>query len=99
MSRLQNPDNQGSAKAYFHFILHAKYIIKVNNYEFENLELLSKYRNKDKIILLSSNPFRIVTALTNGFQAIPVLPFESLHQNDFQIALVENYILKSRHLN
>jgi hypothetical protein len=60
-----------------------KYLVKVGSYLVENLELLSKHRKKERIILLSSNPFRIVTAITSGFQVIPIIPFETLHRNDF----------------
>lgn len=49
-------------------------------------------------MLLSSNPFRLVSAITSGFQVIPIIPFESLHQNDFQITLIENHILRLRNL-
>jgi hypothetical protein len=29
---------------------------------------------------------------------IPVVPFESFYRDDFQLNLLENYILKNRHL-
>jgi hypothetical protein len=58
--------------------------------------LLTKNREKDNIIFISSNPLRIVAAIKQGFQTIPIVQFESSNQQDFQLNLVENYILKVR---
>jgi hypothetical protein len=63
--------------------MHQKYFVKVNDFFVENLEYLLRHRSKDKIILLSSNPFRIITAKSEGYLVMPVLPFESFYRDDF----------------
>jgi hypothetical protein len=60
--------------------------------------VLTKNRPKDNLIFISSNPFRIVTAIKYGFLTIPVIQFESFYRDDYQLSLVEHYILKIRHL-
>jgi hypothetical protein len=37
-------------------------------------------------------------ALNEGFCAVPVIPFSQYDERDIQLQLVENYILKNRHL-
>ena len=37
-------------------------------------------------------------ALTQGFCAVPVIPFSHFDKQDIELQLVENYILKNRHL-
>ena len=36
--------------------------------------------------------------MKGGFLTIPVLQFESFYRDEFQLSLVEHYILKIRHL-
>ena len=55
-------------------------------------------RKQKNIIFISSNPIRIVSAIKGGFLTIPIIPFESFYRFDFQLSLVEHYILKNRHL-
>jgi len=64
----------------------------------ENLEVLTRFRSNEKIYLLSSNPLKIVAAVSQGFSVIPVTPFQNLNENDYQLNLVEHYLLKIRHL-
>ena len=49
------------------------------------------------MIYISSNPFRIINALNENFLALPVIPFETNNRDEFQLCLLENYILKYRH--
>ena len=63
-----------------------------------NLFVLTKNRLKENFILISSNPFRTVAAMKCGFFVLPVIPFESFYRDDFQLSLLEHYILKIRHL-
>jgi len=63
----------------------------------ENLLVLTRNRLKENLIFISSNPFRIVTAIKLNFLTIPVVQYE-LTKTDFQLSLVEHYILKIRHL-
>ena len=87
-------------KIYFQFIIHQKQYIHIKEYDkhIENLLVLTKNRPKDNLIFISSNPFRIVTAIKYGFLTIPVIQFESFYRDDYQLSLVEHYILKIRHL-
>ena len=87
-------------KIYFQFIIHQKQYIHIKEYDkhIENLLVLNKNRPKDNLIFISSNPFRIVTAIKYGFLTIPVIQFESFYRDDYQLSLVEHYILKIRHL-
>ena len=39
-----------------------------------------------------------MAAIRNGFLVLPVLQYEVFYRDDFQLSLVENYILKIRHL-
>ena len=41
----------------------------------------------------------IMAAIRGGFLTIPVIPYEVFYRDDFQLSLVEHYILKIRHLN
>jgi hypothetical protein len=63
----------------------------------ENLFLLTSNRKRGNIFLLTSNAMRIVTMMDNGFCAIPITQFQSFMQNDFQLNLVENYLLKLKY--
>jgi len=60
--------------------------------------VLTKNRHKENLIFISSNPFRIIAAIKAGYLTIPVIQFEVSYQEDYQLCLVEHYILKIRHL-
>lgn len=55
-------------------------------------------RLKENILFISSDPFRIIIAKSQGFFALPVIQFESFYRDDYQLNLVENYLLQIRHL-
>jgi len=111
---LQKRENQGKGrpnrfervkrlpdlKIYFQFIIHMRQYIYLKEHDvyIENLLVLTRNRLKENLIFISSNPFRIVTAIKCGFFTIPVIQFEASTANDFQLSLVENYIMKIRHL-
>ena len=59
--------------------------------------MLQKYRHKDNLIVISSDPFSIVAAMHQGYQTVPIIQFESFLRSDFQLNLVENYLLKLRY--
>jgi len=87
-------------KLYIQFIIHQKqytYLKECDKYV-ENLEVLSKNRLKVDIIFISSNPFNISYAIRNGYYTIPIIQYENFIKNDFQLCLLENYILIIRHL-
>jgi hypothetical protein len=67
------------------------------NDHIENLFLLDSNRKINNIFLISSNQFRIVSAMDLGFCAIPIIKFQSFMQNDYQLNLVENYLLKLKY--
>lgn len=72
------------------------YVKELDEYV-DNLFLLTSNRKPENIILLSSNQLRIVTAMDCGFCAIPVINYQSFMNHDFQLNLVENYVLKLRY--
>ena len=82
---------------YFQFILHNKqyvYLKELDEYV-EILPLLAKNRYRDNIILLSSKPVSIINAFNQGFNSIPIIPFDVSSNNDFQLNLIENYIMRN----
>lgn len=62
--------------------------------------LLLGNRMKRDMIYISSNPYRLVSAQHQGMIALPVTPFETdlSPKNEYQLCLLESYILKHRHL-
>jgi hypothetical protein len=65
---MQRNNDANKEKIYFHFILDKKNYIEVDeNHMIENLALFLGYRTKEKIILLSSNFFRVISALSEGY--------------------------------
>ena len=80
-------------------MIHRKHYIYIekSNQHVENLLILLKNRLKENIIFVSSHSYRIVVAKSQGFNAVPVVPFESFYRDDFQLNLLENYLLKNRH--
>ena len=72
-------------KIYFQYILHKRqyvYMKECDQY-IENLNLLLFNRKKEDIIFISSNSFRIITAIKEGFITIPVLQYETCHCHDY----------------
>ena len=65
----------------------------------ENMFLLMSNRKQSNIFLISSNQFRIVNAMDLGFCAIPIIKFQSFMQNDYQLNLIESYLLKLKYFN
>jgi hypothetical protein len=61
------------------------------------LHVLLKNRLKHKLIFVSSHPFRIISAINQGFLTVPIIQYEAFYRDDFQLSLVEHYILKIRH--
>ena len=45
--------------------------------------VLTKNRAKENLIFISSNPFRIVTAMKMGVYTIPVIQYQSFYRDDF----------------
>ena len=88
------------SKLYFSYVIHRKHylFIKKSDQYIENLLILLKNRLKENIIFVSSHSYRIVVAKNQGFNAVPVVPFESFYRDDFQLNLLENYLLKNRHM-
>ena len=84
---------------FFNYVLHQGYFVFIEAYGLavENLLLLMQYRLKENIILFSSNPKRIVVAMREGFSVLPVISFERFYRDDYQLNLIENYLLRMRH--
>lgn len=72
-------------------------VIKEFDESIENLLLLTLNRQKHNIFLLSSNPFSVTVAMDQGYCAIPVTRFQNPNRKDYQLNLVENYLLKLRY--
>ena len=49
------------------------------------------------MIFISNDPFRIASAMQAGFSTIPVNHFEGLCRDDYQLSLVEQYIITLKH--
>ena len=60
------------------------------------IENLSGFFQKDNLILVSSNPLRIIAAINQDFMTIPVLPFETFYKDDIQLTLLENYVMSNK---
>lgn len=88
-------------KLYFQFIMHQRQYVYIKDLDLnvENFLLLTKNRIKEDLIYISSNPLKLITALSMQINVLPVAPFESntATNNEYQLCLLENYILKYRH--
>ena len=54
---------------------------------------------KESIIFLSSDSYSITSALSCGFNTVPIVHFEGLNNDDYQLSLVEQYLLRLKHTN
>ena len=63
----------------------------------ENMLLLTSNRKPQNIFLISSNQFRIVNAMDMGFCSIPIIKYQNFMHNDFQLNLIENYLVKLKY--
>ena len=71
------------------------YFVQLPNREFaENLELLLSNRNKKQIYFMSASPHSIMNAVLQGFAVIPILPCHIIIPGDYQLLLVEQYLLR-----
>ena len=71
------------------------FIDKSNKYA-ANLMILLQSRLKENIIFICSDSFRLVIAKSQGFFALPLIPFEEFYNNDFQLQLLEYYLMQIR---
>jgi len=55
--------------------------------------ILLKNRLKDNIIFISSDSFKLIIAKSQDFFGLPLIPFEEFYNNDFQLLLLESYLL------
>jgi hypothetical protein len=67
--------------------------------QFENLELLLSSRRLNSIVYLSGDPFKVVVARKSGFQSLPMVRWDINDQSDYQLCLVENYLLRIGFMN
>ena len=65
----------------------------------ENLFLLTGNRKEGNIFLISGGHFNIILAKDCGFCVIPIVPFVRSNQQDVELNMVENYLLKLRYAN
>jgi hypothetical protein len=63
----------------------------------ENLFVLTGNRKDSNIFLVSGNHFNLVLAKDIGFCIIPIVPFVRSNQQDVELNMVENYLLKLRY--
>lgn len=64
-----------------------------------NLHLLLKNRKITNIFLVSSNMTRIVSAMSCGFCAVPVVKYHKFDDGDFHLNLIENYLTRLKYNN
>ena len=57
--------------------------------------LLTNNRNRPDVIFLCSEPEKLVTLFGLEFSIVPILPWSG-EENDIQLNIVENYLLKAR---
>ena len=60
---------------------------------------MTRNRKLGNIFLITSNQFRLIVANQSGFCVIPITKFQANMENDIQLKLVENYLLKLRYTN
>ena len=61
------------------------------------MQSLTQNRKPENIFLLSSRPFSIVAAMDHGFCSVPVIRYQQSPIDDFQLKLIENYIIKLKY--
>ena len=75
------------------------YIPEAKEY-IENLLLMTQNRKPNHIFLISSNQLRLIAAKESGFCAIPIMQYQqNMVDDDKQLNLVENYLIKLRYSN
>jgi hypothetical protein len=67
--------------------------MEVNSIKVPNLSLILNNRVVSKIIVVTSNPATAITAMNMGIFSVPVAPYNSNNIVDYDLSLVENYIL------
>lgn len=70
-------------KIFFQFLVCDTNFLKIKDKSVDNLFLLTSNRKAHEIFLITSDQFRIVTAMDCGFCSIPVIKFQPFMQNDF----------------
>jgi hypothetical protein len=58
---------------------------------------MTSNRKEGNIFLLTSNKFSLIVANQCGFCVIPITQYQANMENDIQLKLVENYLLKLRY--
>lgn len=99
-SRLQRMKKLPEPKVYFQYLIHNELYteFKEQGWIIENLQCLLSNRRRSNIFFISANPLRIIAAMTQGFCTIPLLQYELFYKDDYQLSLLEHYVLKIRHL-
>ena len=60
----------------------------------ENLSVLQHNRVAQRIIYLGTVPARLIAAMTQGYNVVPIIPFYKQYSYDFELKLVESYLIK-----
>ena len=85
-------------QVYFKVIYSNDYFVQLPNREFaENLQLLLSNRNKKQILFMSTSAYSIMNAVLQGFAVIPILPCHIIIPGDYQLLLVEQYLLRIKY--
>ena len=91
-----NKHFRGDQGLRFSLILSKQHYFKApSGHYLENLNLLLENRLKSSIIFLSSNVVRFMAAIHQGFEAIPVLGYQIYFVDDYQLCLVQNFLLSN----
>ena len=84
---------------YFNIVLNEDHFLNFDllDESIPNLHLLLKNRSKSNIFLISSNMTRIVTAMSCGFCAVPVVKYNKFDDGDFHLNLIDNYFTRLKY--
>jgi hypothetical protein len=71
---------------YFKVIRSVDYFVRLPNGDLvENLQLLLGNRSKKQIFFLSASPHRMMTAVSQGFAVIPIVPCQIFLPGDYHL--------------
>ena len=60
----------------------------------ENLQVLRGFRHKHQIFLITSHKASLVAAMQQGFCGIPVTKYVQFDDQDFQLRILEFYLIQ-----
>jgi hypothetical protein len=91
-----HPKSWPKKASYFRFCLEKKqyYYLEKCGDHICNLSLFLMSRYLTNIVYFTSDPLGIVAARSTGHQYVPIAPWDNSEVDDYQLCLVENYLLR-----